>query len=211
MEFHRAIQYGSYILLFSLLIAGLTLIFKSRIRKKRLCSVLLAILFFVLFLLSSFMPIEEPFLTFPTVEEAFHYEYDCDILLTVEGSESTQVVCDLGHGSGYHSVVLPKTDKGWKPGISLDTKPVETKFTHNGTTILLQRYKQTDDFYLTVVSLVGMDELFDNRNTEFQSITGSSFSGNEIPPGRYYAFLDGVDENYVLTIDGEEYTFPKAK
>lgn len=208
---HEIVLYGIDILLLILLIVGLILIFKSKIRKKRLCSVLLAILLFILFILSSLLPIEEPFLTFPTVEEAFHYKYDCDILLTVEGNKSTQVICDLGHSSGYHSVVLPKTDKGWKPNIPLDTKIVEEKFTPSGAAVMLQHFKQTDDFYLTILSSSGMDELSDNRNTEFQSLTGPSFLGKEIPPGHYYASLDGVDENYVLTIDGEDYTFPKAK
>lgn len=204
------VLYGIDVLLFALLIVGLILIFKSKIRKKRLCSVLLAILLFILFILSSLLPIEEPFLTFSTVEEALHYTYDCDIMLTIEGNESTQIVCNSSTKKGYYDVVLPKTDKGWKPNIPLDTKIAETIFAPN-CIIMLQRYKQTNDFYLTIQSASGMDELFDNRNTEFQSLTGPSPLGKKVLPGYYYAFIDDVDENYVLTIDGEDYTFLKAK
>lgn len=207
---HAMVLYGIDILLFVLLIVGLILIFKSKIRKKRLCSVLLAILLFILFILSSLLPIEEPFLTFPTAEEALHYKYDYDIELTVEGNESTQIVCHSSTEKGYYGAVLPKTDKGWKPEIQWDKKIVGQIFAPS-CIVMLQRYKQTDDFYLTIQSASGMDELFDNRNTEFQSLTGPSPLEKKVLPGYYYAFIDGIDENYVLTIDGEDYTFPKAK
>lgn len=198
------------IILLSFLAAGVLFIFRSQIRRKRLCSILLAVLLFVIYILFTIVPIEEPFLTFPTVEKAFHYKYDYEIALTVEGNESTQVICNFGQNKGYYGAVLPKTEKGWKPEIQWDKKTVGKIFESNAI-VLLQRYKTTDDFYLTIQSASGMDELYDNRNTEFQSLTGPSFLGKKVAPGYYYAYLDGVDGNYVLTIDGQEIKFDYVK
>ena len=197
------------IVLLMILIAGIILIQKSRIRKKRLWSVLLAVVWFIVYFCYSAVPLEEPFLTFPTVEEAFHYKSDDEILLIVEGNESTQVVCRFRSG-GCYGAILPKTEKGWKPEIQWNKREIATIFAPS-CSFFLQRYKDTDDFYLSIVSAGGMDELFDNRSTEFQSVTDSSFFGKKVAPGYYFAFVDGVDDDYVLTIDGEEYTFPDAK
>ncbi len=207
---HKIVQYGIGIILLILLVIGLVLIFRSQIRRKRLCSILLAVLLFVIYILSSIVPIEEPFLTFPTVEKAFHYKYDYEIVLIVEGNESTQVICNFGQNRGYYGAVLPKTEKGWKPEIQWDKKTVGKVFASNAI-VLLQRYKTTDDFYLTIQSASGMDELYDNRNTEFQSLTGPSFLGKKAAPGYYYAFIDSVDKNYILTIDGQEIKFDHVK
>ena len=177
---------------------------------KILCSILLAVLLLTAYFLSSVVPLEEPFLTFATAEEAFHYKYDYEILLTIEGNESTQIICNYGQNEGLYGAILSKTTEGWKPEIQLDKKNIAIIFAPN-CVIHLQRYKKTEDFYLTITSADGMNELYDNRNTEFQNVTGTLYSGKKVPPGSHYAFVDGIDEDYILTIDGEEFTFPNVK
>ena len=198
------------IVLLMILIAGIILIQRSRIGKKVLCSVLLVVLLVIVYLGATFFSLEEPFLIFTTPEEAFHYKYSDEILLVVEGNESTKIVSYSEPERTHYEAILPKSEAGWQPEVQSNKKNIALISAPSGV-VHLQRYKDTDDFYVTIQTVIGMDELYDSRNTEFQSVTGPSYLEKRIPPGYYYAFLDGIDENYVLTIDGEEYTFPDAK
>ena len=198
------------IALLMILVAGIILIQKSRIRKKVLCSVLLVVLLVIVYLGATLFPLEEPFLTFPTVEEAFHYKYDNTIDLIVEGKESAQIVSYSEQERGYYIAILPKTEEGWRPGVQSDIRTV-SRISSPGGVVSLRRYKNTNDFYLTIHSITGFEELYDNKNTEFLSATTPSLLEKRIAPGYYCAYFDGIDDDYVLTIDGEEYTFPNVK
>ncbi|MCH5352846.1 MAG: hypothetical protein J1E06_05200 [Acutalibacter sp.] len=199
--------------LISLLIAGVIIIQISRVRKKRLWTILLAVVWFIVYFCYSAVPLEEPFLVFSTPEEAFHYKYsDYEIRLIIEGSESTQIVSHSEQGRASFVAILPKTEKGWKPEIQWDRKIISHQTSFNsGSMIFLQRYKNTNDYYLTVTPLLGIDDLHDNKGTVFQSSKGAYSYGKKFPPGYYCAYFDGMEEDYVLTIDGEEFTFPNAK
>ena len=156
-----------------------------------------------------------PPLVFDTPEEAFHYKYpNSRILLILEGNESTLVVPGgMGSSSWYSGTILPKTEEGWNPANRANRKEVARVFSRNHGEICLLRCKNTDDFYLAICYLGSTPgELFDNKGTDFLNSSGNVLSSEPLHRGfKYFAFVDGIDENYVLTIDGEKYTFPDVK
>ena len=217
------------IVLLFLLIAGLVFIQKTRMQKRLgpifiqkarmqkmlLCFILPLLLLVIVYVHISLVPSgeSEPPSVFDTPEEAFHYKYsDYEICLIIEGNESTQIVSYSEQESANFVAILPKTEKGWKPEIQWDRKIISRQTSFNsGSMIFLQRYKNTNDYYLTVTPLLGIDDLHDNKGTVFQSSKGVYSYGKKFPPGYYCAYFDGMEEDYVLTIDGEEFTFPNAK
>lgn len=198
-----------------LLIVGLVVIHTSRIRKKILWTILLAVVWAVGYFGISILPLEEPLLVFDTPEEAFHFKYDdnYEIELIIEGNESAQVISYDRQRRSYYTVILPKAEKGWNPEIQMYRRNAAQIMSPRHGTILVHRFRNTDDFYLSIIytgSTPG--ELFDNRGTEFLDRSGKVYAGENLHFGNvFYAFVDGMDENYVLTVDGEEFTLSKAK
>ncbi len=194
-----------------LLTAGIIFIIKSKIRRKRLGVALLSVLLVTGYILSLVVPLEEAVLTFPSPEEAFHYKSDEEIGAFAEGNESTMVITQEPGINENTVSILEKTENRWKAPINLlNTKIVEVKLI-NAATFILYRYQATNDFYLIVMEPADQTvELSDNRGSQFHCLKRAVPEHN-VSTYTYYAFLDGVDKDYVLTVDGTEVTFPKAE
>ena len=196
---------------------------KARKQKMVLCVILPLIFLAMVYLGTSLVRAEvraavqaeeESALFFDTPEEAFHYKYPNRIWLILEGNESTLVIPgDMGSSSWYSGAILPKTEEGWNPANWVYRNEVARVFSRNHGEICLLRYKKTNDFYLAIYYLGSTPgELFDNKGTDFLNSSGNVLSKEPLHRGfKYFAFVDGIDENYVLTIDGEEFTFPNVK
>ena len=208
------------IVLLSLWNIRLILSQKARKQKMVLCVILPLIFLAMVYMGDSLVQAEaevqaeESALVFDTPEEAFHYKFPNRIWLILEGNESTLVVPgDMGSSSWYPGAILPKTEDGWNPANRVYRNEVARVFSRNHGEIRLLRYKESDDFYLAIYYLGSTPgELFDNKGTDFLNSSGNVLSNEPLHRGfKYFAFVDGIDENYVLTIDGEEFTFPNVK
>lgn len=110
-----------------LLAAGMVFILKSRVRRKRFGMILLAVSVVVVYLLSLVIPLEDAVLTFPSIEEAFHYKSEEQIGMTVEGNESAMVVIQSSGNEGNHFFILPKKGNRWQSFMELDKKIVDIR------------------------------------------------------------------------------------
>jgi hypothetical protein len=149
----------------------------------------------------SFIPIENQFITFNSVEAVYEYVDSTDnpIELVVEGEKSDFVVGKKE--SNYSLIIFPKTDEGWKIGLPMQTKLFCSNFTDD---LIFNVYKHKNiecDFYITVKSIDGeIVSISDNLNSKFEySDTDSSIKRI------YFTRVEAIDENYTITVNGKEY------
>lgn len=195
---------------FAIVIFGVCYIFikKSNIVNKRKWVTVSAVLAVLLSFLSTFGPIENAFITFPTIESAYNYYYSKDsyIKYIIEGKESDLVIGQKNNDTSNILTIIPKTNDGWKIGTGRDTKRVASN-NSGSTTIYVYQYNSSDDYYILVHSLRG-DELDvkDNRNSHFDY-----FEGKKGVNQTYCTYIHCFDENYEITVDGQPISFNNIK
>ena len=155
----------------------------------------------------SFIPIENQFITFNSIEAVYEYvdQTDNPIDLVVEGEKSDLVVCK--NDSIYSVVIYPKTDEGWKIGLPMQTKLSCINFT-DGLIFDVHWHNSIEcDFYISVKSIDGeIVSISDNLNSKFEySDTDSSIERV------YFTRVEAIDENYTITVNGKEYKVKPIK
>ncbi len=162
-----------------------------------LSMVLLVVIIMVLY----FIPFENLFVTFSSPEAAYKYaKYgESNIALIVPGDECDLVIDKRGDSS-YELDYISKNNDGWKLSIGIDSKTVFQKH-HNGVTIEILRYKNSQDYFIDVSGLQSESlDLSDNLNSEFLCLQRGS---TNLTPCIYYAHISGFDESYKLFVNGE--------
>ena len=201
------------VVLFVLIFAfGVKLSKKSASKMKRgaifpalvgLCTAVLSFLF--LFFL------EGRVLSYPNPQAAYQANHFGQIDAVTEGAYSTLVV---SHDGGANSAVtiLPKDGDTWKIGTGLETKIVSSIVAGSPKVLVsLYRYANSSDYYLVAntIDLEGREiEITDSENTSFASWEQKASIGTF-----YYcsAYLNGLDQDYALLVNGESVTFAEEK
>lgn len=187
-------------------IISFLLIRKSRIIHKRQWATVTLVVAVILTSISALIPIENALITFSSPESAYNYNNSGNVKLIVDGEKTDFVVGTKGDADVY--LIIPKSNDGWKLGMGLDTKKVFQTIS-NGITIYVYKYKNTDDYYITVLDTNGgSTNITDNHNSKFKhlekfnSILGKTFY-------TYYAYINNFDDQYTLTVNGNSIIIPK--
>lgn len=87
------------------------------------------------------------FVTFSTPEVAFEYFHSCSAIFTVNGEKTDLVIGEKD--SAYVYRIIPKSNKGWKIGNSLDTK---MKFQKIVGEVAIDRYqyRNSEELYIEI-------------------------------------------------------------
>lgn len=185
----------------ALLMVCSLIIHKKRVFvNKRRWFVLSVIIVLLLSTVLCFVPFENLFITFPTVEASYRYSNPNHIDLIVDGNESAFVAGSRNNIDNYF--IVPKSDDGWKVGVGKDTKMILRKMTDD-TVIYLYQYKDSDEYYIVVFN-VNRDTLkiSDSKNSKFEH-TEKYVDAASKNYYTYFSYIDGVDCNYTLTVNGK--------
>lgn len=175
------------------------LIRKSRIINKFRWSVVAFVIATVITTISALIPIENAFITFSSPESAYSYKNYGDVKLVVDGEKSDFVVGAKDDTDNY--LIIPRSNDGWKLGMGLDTKRVYQTVS-DGITIYVYQYKNTDDYYITVLDTNGgFSDITDNRNSIFK-YSEKQNSTLDTTFYTYYAYINNFNEQYVLSVNG---------
>lgn len=156
--------------------------------------------------LSFLFPFENVFVTFSTPESAFSYANLGNVKLVIDGSKTNFVVAEKGDTNIYS--IIPKTEKGWKLSVGIDTKNIIQKVC-NGIVIYVYQYKNTDDYYITIFDTNGGPlGVADSYNSEFSYSTRIDEHLNETFY-TYYTYVQELDNQYCLTVNGRSISLIK--
>ena len=175
---------------------------------KRKCCIAAFIAVSITVSLLYLIPFENAFITFSTPEKAFHYTNSWDIDNIVSGTETSFVIASKNNVNTYK--IVPKTQKGWKISSALATKDMFQYF-YNGISIHIYRYKNSSDYYIALFDTDGGQiNITDNRGSNFISVIQNQSADIE-PVYHYYACINNMDSEYVITLNGEDIKLPITK
>lgn len=179
-------------------IISLLLIRKSQVRHKYRWSIVAFIVAVIMTTIFAFIPIEKAFITFSSPESAYNYNHSGNVKLIVEGEKTDFVVG--AKGDVYIYAIVPKSNNRWKIGIGLDTKRIIQTIS-DGITIYIYQYKNTNDYFITVLDTKGgLSDITDNHNSEFKYLEKSNSTLSKTFY-TYYAYINGFDDQYTLTVN----------
>lgn len=168
------------------------LIVKFTSANKRRWCILAMMVALILGELSCLLPVENAFISFPTPGKAFNYYQNKKADIVVEGKNSAFVQSSSDGEIG----IMPRSSDGWKIGTFCDIKDFPVKV-DDKVIVELFRYKNTDDYYIFVSNHMNKNyKIADNRNTQFKCFDKS--------PNEYFAYINKIDNQYRLIVDGEE-------
>ena len=133
---------------------------------------------------------------YETPEEAFSAFYfgRTNVKIVLTGEKSAYVVGFDGNKERYK--IVSKSQDGWRVGFSIDDKEDTLFLPDNGTADIFHR-KGTNDYYVRVLFVPKGDHIVsDNYHSVFQH---AEYNSNvEL----YYSYIQGVQEDYIIFIDG---------
>lgn len=152
----------------------------------------------ILMTVSFFVPIENAFVTFPSLEMAYNYSNNNDINLIIHGEKTDFVVGTKDDTNNY--AIIPKENNGWKMGMGVDIKTIFHKV-YDDIVIYIYKSNNSSDCYITVLNTKGGSiKIKDNKNSEFQYL----YDTNEVLNKTfytYYAYITDFDEEYTISIN----------
>lgn len=193
-----------YVIFISLFIVCIIILKKhNRLNKKAI--VASVIVFVVLLEASFFMPVENLFVKFPTVESVYRYMgFNNKSIEHIIDGEKTAFIADRDNKKQYLRkwYIILKADDGYKINVGRDESSISMI---SECAVSLTTDKRTGDTYIVVISndtepLV----LEDSNHSDFVLTNIDSIFGYE-----YTAFVGNTDENYRLTVNGTTYKFEK--
>lgn len=191
------------LLLYILSILGIV---RSRIKRKLVWCIVSFILICgaLPFALGSF-PVEDYFITFKSPEAAYEYSISSksNIALVVEGDHSDFIVARNDNSdSTYTYSILPKTADGWKVGLASYLEKVAAGL-NDSVGINVFRYKDTSDYFITVITFDEETTVSDEYNTRFYPLEHYS-DYKEKTLVDYYAHLTNFDPEYSVIVNGSK-------
>lgn len=188
------------ILCFILFIVCIFITKKLKMHNKRVLKISAAIVCLVICIALNFIPIENLFITFPTVQSSYKYSNTGNADLIINGTETDLVIS--GNKGSNNVLIIPKNNEGWKIGRGIDTKAFFHK-NINSVSIRVYQYKDTQDYYIILTDMVGiLDRVSDSMDSVFESREINVGSSNE-SYFEYFAYVNHLDENYSLTLNEE--------
>ncbi len=181
-----------------ILIFFIVKVVKDNGKKKGTAIAFMIVFYMILTSLSSLLPVENLFISFPSVESVFDYTDSGDIKTVVEGEESALVIYE--NEDSFSSIVLPKTDDGYKIGTFFSHSTLSKTTTLNAM-ITVDQASGTQDYYVEVSPTKNNFpvEVSDNRDSVFEIY----ISENETTTNLYhYVYVKDLDESYQIIIDG---------
>ena len=191
------------LLLYILSVLGIV---RSRIKRKLVWCIVSFILICgaLPFALGSF-PVEDYFITFKSPEAAYEYSISSksNIALVVEGDHSDFIVARNDNSdSTYTYSILPKTADGWKVGLASYLEKVAAGL-NDSVGINVFRYKDTSDYFITVITFDEETTVSDEYNTRFYPLEHYS-DYKEKTLVDYYAHLTNFDPEYSVIVNGSK-------
>ena len=172
--------------------------------KKKRAKTISLVICFCFIMCAHFFPIENAFITFDSVESAYdYYNFKSKEIQTVVSGINCDLIVGMDAKNLSH-IIFPKTREGWKIGIASNTKIVY-KYVDEAFVVECYRYKNEQDRFITVYSLLGNDiDISDTNGTEFFNIEVDGQISKV-----YYGYIDALSEGYILHVDGNEVPFYK--
>ena len=151
-------------------------------------------------LISFQLPIEQLFLTYPSVEDAFTYRYSPNSLIEVVQNDSTAVVIYTPDNESISFCSMQKEKKGWKVDVfsifNVHYKSYKKTFIYE---IIIPQQSQ---MFLFVTQPFTIPKVTDNYNSQFIPI---SFYLNGMRSDLFYTVIDLPNPDYMLIVDGESF------
>lgn len=184
-----------------ILTIGLFLTRKFGITHKNCLAAIVSVLTVAAYICLSLVPLENLFVTFSSLQSAYYYNHSKKIETIVEGKKSDFIIASEKNTES-HSIV-PKSDNGWKLGMGTDIKTV-SKTVSDAAIACVYQYKNTNDYYIAVYCKnSGTFDVSDNQNSEFK-FSKRYINGAEEYHYTCYAYINNFNEQYVLTVDGQQ-------
>lgn len=167
---------------------------------------LVAMLMVVLLSASAYVPVENLFFTFRSVDDAFSYEFEGDIQAVMEGHDSAMVL--FSYNDVTSTAVFPKGRNGWKLGTYFSYKKVFWTYL-NSYLVDIYHAKGTSDYFILVwdtrdTSSTEVLEVTDNRNSTFRHFS-KIIKQTELSDTIHYTHISDMGEDYQLIIDGQSF------
>ncbi len=163
-----------------------------------------AAIFFGTIILLNFIPVENLIISFSSPESAFRYNNSGDIMEICEYNECALVIASTEDGE-ITTHVLPKVDGKWKLETIYNRK---REVTTKNYCIAERLYvpNSNDCFVIITHSTSGNiadtpTNVADSRNTKFTAVSYPDMITF------YYGFIEDMDNNYTIHVDGEKIKF----
>ncbi|WP_443715744.1 hypothetical protein [Ruminococcus bromii] len=174
--------------------------------KKRTVALILGFVLLISIVAVDFrFPVENSFISFKTVKQAFSYSNKGEIIYTVEGSESGLIVYRDDETIGL--CFLPKTQKNrWKIDSAFSFDTVYDKSTNVNNTdynITIYRMKKTSDYYISFDAWFVNEKpiVSDNKTTDFKCVK-RTYDNESKKTYSFYGYVEDID-NYQIQVNGE--------
>lgn len=174
--------------------------------KKRTVALILGFVLLISIIAVDFrFPVENSFISFKTVKQAFSYSNKGEIIYTVEGSESGLIVYRDDETIGL--CFLPKTQKNrWKIDSAFSFDTVYDKSTNVNNTdynITIYRMKKTSDYYISFDAWFVNEKpiVSDNKTTDFKCVK-RTYDNESKKSYSFYGYVEDID-NYQIQVNGE--------
>lgn len=174
--------------------------------KKRTIALILGFVLLISVIAVDFrFPVENSFISFKTVKQAFSYSNKGEIIYTVEGSESGLIVYRDDETIGL--CFLPKTQKNrWKIDSAFSFDTVYDKSTNVNNTdynITIYRMKKTSDYYISFDAWFVNEKpiVSDNKTTDFKCVK-RTYDNESKKSYSFYGYVEDID-NYQIQVNGE--------
>ncbi len=192
----------------ALAILVLLLFLKKSGRKRMIVKVIASIFIsYAVILLVSFFPIENLFLEFDSVQDAFHYAKIGNMVDSVEGERSCLVIYQRQKDWDY--CILPYEGKKYKVPGSLFENKLDNIVTQNGYFELLKA-KGTNDYYIFGCSVLPSDEdctINDSADSDFTTSV-TSYDDTGYHSVFYWARVALKGDTYTISINGKKTKIP---
>ena len=174
---------------------------RHKVAKKRLLNIIAFIISNMVIVVLSFLPIENVFITFKSVESAFSYVYNGEIQTVIDGKDTAMVVAKNNDTDVI--ALVPKYGDNWKIGIRADIRRQDRQY--DNIYVDIYQYKDTNDYYISVFDINGGETVIsDSNNSKFYSVS-DRYDINNKPIYVYYCYINNLDmENYTLTINNKD-------
>ena len=196
-------MYGFVRLIIGCCILGMFIpvIRKKQKYKKSILYIISIIVSILLTTALAFLPFENLIITFrsPTAAYDYYSFVKSDIELIVSG-KSCDFIVDRHNDLDTNVIIFPKTDKGWKIGIGVNTKMIDHKISDE-VSIAVYQYKNTSEKFLTIHCFDGdQTKVSDAYNTKFYTLEEQKdLYGNTF--ATYYAYIPNYDSQYCVVIN----------
>ena len=202
------------VILFSIVLALVRVCIKKNKKLLNILSLLMVVCLLLFGIVLLNVPFENLVITHFSAQSALNYTRDGEIKGYVDGNNSTLVlhsrydIFKKNLGVIYYDYnILPRTAKGWK--IAMPKNPpssIEKK--HGEYKITIAKREKIEDVYIMIFHYLAVESeiaISDNMGSLFNVfIEPNGFTKGSV---WLYAYIESIDENYEVIIDGETIKF----